>query len=348
MSTTMLESSFRNPQKSKESKDGPEEREVEIGLRPKKLKEYVGQDRIRENLKIFIEAARNRKEPLEHVLIYGPAGLGKTTLSYIIATEMGSNIRPTSGPAIEKIGDLASILTNLEDGDILFIDEIHRMNKLVEEALYPAMEDCKLDIIIGKGPSAKTLQLDLPRFTLIGATTRMGLISSPLRSRFGMTYKLSFYSQKEIASILRRSGNILSIPMEEDGCSLISQCSRKNPRVANRLLKRVRDVAEVKGSGIIDKALAQQALEMLEVDNMGLDTGDRYILNTLIDKFDGGPVGIGTLAAATSEERDTIEEIYEPYLLKIGFLDRTPRGRIATKRAYKHLGANWKEEGLRL
>ncbi|MEA3273293.1 MAG: Holliday junction branch migration DNA helicase RuvB [Patescibacteria group bacterium] len=341
----MLESSFRNP---KENKDNPKEKESELSLRPKKLKEYVGQDRIRENLKIFIEAAKNRKEPLEHVLIYGPAGLGKTTLSHIIATEMDSNIRPTSGPAIEKIGDLASILTNLEDGDILFIDEIHRMNKLVEEALYPAMEDCKLDIIIGKGPSAKTLQLDLPRFTLIGATTRMGLISSPLRSRFGMTYKLNFYSQEEIASILKRSGDILSISMEEDGCSLISQCSRKNPRVANRLLKRVRDVAEVKGRGVIDKTLAQQALEMLEVDSMGLDTGDRYILNTLIDKFDGGPVGIGTLAAATSEERDTIEEIYEPYLLKIGFLDRTPRGRIATKRAYKHLGADWGEEGLKI
>jgi holliday junction DNA helicase RuvB len=341
----MLKSSF---QKLNKDSSSPKEQKLELNLRPKKLEEYVGQKRIKENLKIFIEAARKRKEPLEHVLIYGPAGLGKTTLSHIIATEMGSNIRPTSGPAIEKIGDLASILTNLEDGDILFIDEIHRMNKMVEEALYPAMEDCKLDIIIGKGPSAKTLQLDLPHFTLIGATTRIGLISSPLRSRFGMTYKLNFYSQNEIASILKRSGDILSIPMEEQGCSLISQCSRRNPRVANRLLKRVRDIAEIKGRGIIDNEIAQKALEMLEIDSMGLDPGDRYLLKNLIKKFSGGPVGIGTLAAATSEEKDTIEEIYEPYLLKIGFLERTPRGRIATRRAFEHLGFNWEEEGLKL
>ncbi len=345
MSTPMLKSSLQNLSKSN---NNPKEKELELSLRPKKLEEYIGQKRIKENLKIFIEAARQRKEPLEHVLIYGPAGLGKTTLSHIIATEMGSNIRPTSGPAIEKIGDLASILTNLEDGDILFIDEVHRMNKLVEEALYPAMEDCKLDIIIGKGPSAKTLQLDLPHFTLIGATTRIGLISSPLRSRFGMTYKLNFYSQNEIASILERSGNILSIPMEKNGCSLISRCSRRNPRVANRLLKRVRDIAEVKGSGVINQELAQRALEMLEIDSMGLDPGDRYLLRSLIKKFGGGPVGIGTLAAATSEEKDTIEEIYEPYLLKIGFLERTPRGRIATKRAFEHLGFSWNDEGLKL
>ena len=324
----MLESSINNP----------EEEIFETSLRPKSLKSYVGQKRTKENLGIFIEAAKQRQEALEHVLIYGPAGLGKTTLSHIIANEMGSNIKPTSGPAIEKVGDLASILTNLEEGDVLFIDEIHRMNKLVEESLYPAMEDYKLDIIIGKGPSARTLQLDLPHFTLIGATTRIGLISSPLRSRFGMTYKLDFYSPEEIGTIIKRSGNILGVELETAGCETIARSSRRNPRVANRLLKRVRDVAQVKGQGSVNQEIAKVALNMFEIDELGLEPADRAILLTLIEKFSGGPVGIDTLAAATSEERDTIEEIYEPFLLKLGFLERTPRGRKATKNAYQHLG----------
>ena len=318
--------------------DDSRENELETTLRPRTLTEYVGQSRIKESLGITIEAAKKRKEALEHILIYGPAGLGKTTLSHIISREMGTSIKPTSGPAIERVGDLASILTNLENGDVLFIDEIHRMNKLVEEALYPAMEDCKLDIIIGKGPSARTLQLELPHFTLIGATTKIGMVSSPLRSRFGMTYKLDFYSNEEIAKILSRSSQILSVSVEEDSCCLIAERSRKNPRVANRLLRRVRDFAEVRGDGKVNMSLAKQALAMLEVDEMGLELADRLLLETMIEKFNGGPVGISTLAAATSEERETIEEIYEPYLLKIGFLERTPRGRMATKRAYEHLG----------
>lgn len=320
------------------SADDSRENEVEATLRPRKLHEYVGQSRIKDSLGITIEAAKKRSEALEHVLIYGPAGLGKTTLSHIIANEMGSGIKPTSGPAIERVGDLASILTNLENGDVLFIDEIHRMNKLVEEALYPAMEDCKLDIIIGKGPSARTLQLELPHFTLIGATTKIGMVSSPLRSRFGMTFKLDFYSDDEISEIIRRSSKILSVAVSQDSCGLIAERSRKNPRVANRLLRRVRDFAQVRGDGDISLTLAKEALTMLEVDEMGLEMADRLLLETMIEKFGGGPVGISTLAAATSEEKETIEEIYEPYLLKIGFLERTPRGRMATKRAYDHLG----------
>jgi Holliday junction DNA helicase RuvB len=324
----MLESSLQNPK----------EEVFENSIRPKMLNDYIGQEKIKENLKISIEACRKREEALEHVLLYGPAGLGKTTLSHIIGNEMNANVKVTSGPAIEKVGDLASIVTNLADGDVLFIDEIHRMNKLVEETLYPAMEDYKLDIIIGKGPSARTLQLDLPKFTLIGATTRIGLISSPLRSRFGITYKLNFYSPAEIGEIIQRSASILKIPLDDQGKKIISQSSRSNPRVANRLLKRVRDFAEVKGDGKINQEMAIKSLEQLEVDELGLEPGDRYILEILIEKFNGGPVGIGTLAAATSEERDTLEEIYEPYLLKIGFLERTPRGRVATPNAYKHLG----------
>ncbi|MBD3300075.1 MAG: Holliday junction branch migration DNA helicase RuvB [Candidatus Moranbacteria bacterium] len=322
------------------------EENYELSLRPKNLNEYIGQERIKENLKIFIEASKKRKESLEHVLIYGPAGLGKTTLSHIISNEMNSNIKATSGPAIEKVGDLASILTNLEEGDVLFIDEIHRMNKLVEETLYPAMEDYKLDIIIGKGPSARTLQLELPPFTLIGATTRIGLVSSPLRSRFGMTYKLDFYSNREISRILERSAKILKTPLAQNGTLLIAQCSRKNPRVANRLLRRVRDIAQVKGTGRIDDKITRLAFEMLEVDKKGLEPADRNLLEVLIKKFDGGPVGISTLAAATNEERDTVEEIYEPYLLKIGFLQRTPRGRVATKHAYEHLQLEWEKNAL--
>ncbi|MBU2025555.1 MAG: Holliday junction branch migration DNA helicase RuvB [Patescibacteria group bacterium] len=329
----MLESSIEDPK----------EADFEQTLRPKKLQDYVGQERVKQSLEIFIQAAKKRGEALEHVLIYGPAGLGKTTLSHIISGELGANIKPTSGPAIEKVGDLASILTNLEEGDVLFVDEIHRMNKLVEEALYPAMEDYKLDIIIGKGPSARTLQLDLPHFTLIGATTRIGLISSPLRGRFGMTYKLDFYTDKEVENILERSGRILNVPMENKGCELIAKCSRRNPRVANRLLKRIRDVAQVKGTGKIDYGTAQKALGMFEVDELGLEPADRELLNVLIEKFGGGPVGVETLAAAASEERDTLEEIYEPFLIKIGFLERTPRGRKATKRAYEHLGYEFLE-----
>ncbi|MBD3245194.1 MAG: Holliday junction branch migration DNA helicase RuvB [Candidatus Moranbacteria bacterium] len=323
-----------------ESQDNREEK-FQISLRPKKLLDYIGQTRTKENLEIFIQACQKRNEPLEHVLIYGPAGLGKTTLSHIIANEMQANIKITSGPAIEKVGDLASILTNLEEGDVLFIDEVHRMNKLVEESLYPAMEDYKLDIIIGKGPSARVLQLDLPKFTLIGATTRIGLVSSPLRSRFGMTYKLDFYSDEEIAEIIKRSAGILNVSIKDQGCRFLAACSRKNPRVANRLLKRVRDIAQVKADGLIDQKMAKMSLEMLQIDEMGLEPADRYILETLINKFNGGPVGIGTLAASTSEEKDTIEEIYEPYLLKIGFIQRTSRGRMATKKAYEHLNLEW-------
>ncbi|MBD3238519.1 MAG: Holliday junction branch migration DNA helicase RuvB [Candidatus Moranbacteria bacterium] len=327
----MLESEIQNQ----------EEDQFQNSLRPKKINEYIGQERTKENLKIFIQASKNRKEPLEHVLLYGSPGLGKTTLAHIIANEMESNIKATSGPAIEKVGDLASILTNLEPGDVLFVDEIHRLNKLVEETLYPAMEDYKLDIIIGKGPSARTLQLDIARFTLIGATTRIGLVSAPLRSRFGMTYKLDFYQEPEIEQIISRSSQILNTQTQKQGQELLAKCSRKNPRVANRLLKRVRDIAQVKGDGIISKEITKKALAMLEVDELGLEPADRGFMRVLIEKFDGGPVGIGTLAAATSEERDTIEEIYEPYLLNIGFLQRTPRGRMATKKAYDHLGIEW-------
>jgi Holliday junction DNA helicase RuvB len=334
----MIESSFKKEKKEKIFSASEKDPQLEFTLRPQTIADYIGQSQIKENLKIFIEAAKKRQESLEHVLIHGPAGLGKTTLSHVIANEMGKNFKPTSGPAIERVGDLASILTNLEDGDVLFIDEIHRINKLVEEALYPAMEDYKLDIIIGKGPSAKTLQLDLPRFTLIGATTRAGLISSPLRSRFGISYRLDFYSDQEISQIIERSGKLLKVPIEKDGLSLIAKCSRKNPRVANRLLKRVRDISQIKGTGTIDHKIAQIAFKMLEIDETGLENADRLLLDVLIKKFNGGPAGISALAAATGEEKDTLEEVYEPYLIKIGFLERTPRGRIATPEAYSHLG----------
>jgi len=307
-------------------------------LRPQSFSEYIGQEKVKKNLDILIQAARKRKEPIEHILLYGPAGLGKTTLANIIAKEMGVNIKVTSGPAIERVGDFGSILTNLQDGDVLFIDEIHRLNKLIEEILYPAMEDFKLDIIIGKGPSARTIQLELPKFTLIGATTKLGSLSNPLRNRFGATHRLDFYDQNEIKKILKRSSRILGVEVDDSGLSKIASCARCTPRVANRLLKRVRDYSQIKNHKNIDSAKAQEALEMIDVDPIGLEPADRHILKTIIEKFGGGPVGLSTIAAATSEEVKTIEDVYEPYLLQIGFLARTPRGRIVTENAYNHLG----------
>ena len=320
------------------SSEQSDDKSLDITLRPRTFGEYVGQEKIKKNLGIFIEAAKKRKEPIEHVLLYGPAGLGKTTLAYIIANEMGVNIKVTSGPAIERVGDLGSILTNLQDGDILFIDEIHRLNKLIEEVMYPAMEDHKLDIIIGKGPSARTLQLDLPKFTLIGATTRLGSISNPLRNRFGAIHRLNFYDNDEIGKIVDRSSKILDVNLEKSGTSEIARCSRQTPRVANRILKRVRDFAQIKNHDIIDRDVALKALQMLDIDPLGLEPSDRHILETIIKKFGGGPVGIQTIASATSEEIQTIEDVFEPYLIQIGFLARTPRGRVVTENAFRHLG----------
>jgi Holliday junction DNA helicase RuvB len=314
-----------------------EDQNLDATLRPFNFDEYIGQEKVKKSLKILIEAAKQRKETVDHILLYGGSGLGKTTLAYIIAKELGANIKITSGPAIEKIGDLASILTNLQEGDVLFFDEAHRLNKLIEEILYPAMEEYKLDIIIGKGPSARTLQLKLPRFTLIAATTRVGLLSSPLRNRFGATYQLNFYNPEDIEKILERSSEILQIESRPEGLKIIAQRARFTPRVANRLLKRVRDYAQVKGRGIITETIAKEALDMIEIDDMGLEPADRNILRAVIEKFEGGPVGLDSIAAATSEEKDTISDIYEPYLMQIGFLARTPKGRIATKEAYKHL-----------
>jgi holliday junction DNA helicase RuvB len=314
------------------------EQAFDMTLRPKRLEEFVGQAKLRENLSIFIGAAKLRGEPLEHVLLYGSPGLGKTTLAHIIGEELGVHVRVTSGPALERVGDIASILTNLEKGDILFVDEIHRMNKTIEEVLYPAMEEFALDIVIGKGPSARTVRLDLPPFTLIGATTRLSLLSSPLRDRFGSTYHLDFYSNEELAAIVTRSAQILGMDLPADAADLIASRSRGTPRIANRLLKRVRDYSDVRAAGRIDAETAAQALTMLEIDGHGLDSTDRRILETIIVKFSGGPVGAGTLAAATSEEVETLELVHEPYLLKLGFLARTPRGRVATEHAYKHLG----------
>jgi len=314
------------------------EKNLDQTLRPQAFAEYIGQEKIKKNLDILLQAAKKRKEPVEHILLYGPAGLGKTTLANIIAKEMGVNIKTTSGPAIERVGDFGSILTNLQDGDILFIDEIHRLNKTIEEILYPAMEDFKLDIIIGKGPSAKTIQLDLPRFTLIGATTKLGSLSNPLRNRFGATHRLEFYNHDEIKKILERSSKILGVAVDETGLSKIASCSRSTPRVANRLLKRVRDFSQIKNHKLVDSAKAQEALEMIDIDPLGLEPSDRHILRTIIEKFDGGPVGLSTIAAATQEEIKTIEDVYEPYLLQLGFLARTPRGRIVTENAYHHLG----------
>lgn len=320
-------------------KEQGEDKTLDASLRPHTWNDYVGQDAIKKNLAISLEAARRRNEPLEHMLFYGPAGLGKTTLAHLIAKEMGAPIRVTSGPAIERVGDLASILTNLTPGDILFIDEIHRLNKLVEEVLYPAMESRSLDIIIGKGPSARILQLDLPPFTLLAATTRIALLSSPLRSRFsGGTYRLSFYTQQDIERIIARSAVILSVDIESVAITELALRSRATPRVANRLLKRCRDYADVRGNGIITADGSRDALELLEIDNRGLEPSDRRILEALIFKHNGGPVGVQTLAASTSEEIETIEEVYEPYLLQLGFIERTPRGRIVTGHAYEHLG----------
>ena len=322
-----------------------EDLSLDLALRPRNFDEYIGQDKVKTNLKILIEAAKKRGDPLEHVLFYGPAGLGKTTLAHLIAKELNAQIKITSGPAIEKVGDLASILTNLSAGDVLFIDEAHRLNKLIEEVLYPAMENRALDIIIGKGPSARTIQLELPSFTLVAATTRAALLSSPLRSRFsGGTFRLDFYNQAEIEKIIKRNSEILGVQIDAESIPLIASRSRFTPRIANRLLKRARDYAEVKGppagGGKITTHLAGEALKLLEIDELGLEAVDRKILETIIKKFGGGPVGIGTISASVMEEEDTIEEIYEPYLIQLGFLDRTPRGRLATPLAYEHLGLN--------
>jgi len=321
-----------------------DERALDVSLRPQRLVDYPGQDRIKENLGILIAAAKQRAEALDHVLLYGPPGLGKTTLALIIAREMGVNIKTTSGPAIERPGDLAAILTNLRKGDILFIDEVHRLSRVVEEVLYPAMEDFALDIVIGKGPSARSIRLSLPRFTIIGATTRVAMLSWPLRDRFGVVYRLDFYDLPTMEQIVRRAARILQVPIDEGGIRQIAQRARGTPRIANRLLKRVRDYAQVRAAGAITEEVAKEALALLEVDAIGLDEVDRKVLLTIIQKFDGGPVGLDTIAAATGEEADTIMDVYEPYLLQLGFLDRTPRGRVATRRAYEHLGIPYQEK----
>jgi holliday junction DNA helicase RuvB len=318
----------------------PEDEEIlfDSALRPSTIKEYIGQTAVKEKMQIFMEAAMNRREALDHVLFYGPPGLGKTTLAHIIASELDVNITSTSGPLLERPGDIAAILTNLNPNDVLFIDEIHRMNRVVEEILYPAMEDFKLDILIGQGPSAKTVKLDLPRFTLVGATTRAGLLTSPLRDRFGVALRLDYYTHKELQEIIRRSAKLLDIEIEESGAHEIARRSRGTPRISNRLLKRVRDFAQVRADGVITDSVARDALKMLDVDEVGLDQMDRKILLTIIDKFEGGPVGIDTISSAVSEERDTIEDVYEPFLIQCGYLNRTPRGRMATKLAFEHLG----------
>ena len=310
----------------------------EYSLRPKRLREYIGQEKAKGNLEVFIQAAKMRNEPLDHVLLHGPPGLGKTTLSGIIANEMGVNVRVTSGPAIEKAGDLAALLTNLGENDILFVDEIHRLNRAVEEVLYPAMEDYAIDIIIGKGPSANSIRLDLPKFTLIGATTRAGQLSAPLRDRFGVTLRLELYTPEELALIVTRSAGILEVPIEPEGAMEIARRSRGTPRIANRMLRRVRDFAQVRAGGVITKKVADDALTALEVDYLGLDAIDRRMLGAIIEHYKGGPVGLETLAATINEEAITLEDVYEPYLMQLGFLTRTPRGRCATPRAYEHLG----------
>ena len=320
------------------------DKELDNSLRPKDFENYIGQDRLKKNLLLAITAAKKRDEPIDHVLLFGPAGLGKTTMATVIANEMGRAVRITSGPAIERAGDLASILTNLEDNDILFIDEIHRLHRSVEEVLYSAMEDFKLDIVLGKGPSAKSLRLDLPKFTVIGATTRTGSLAAPLRDRFGLQHRLEFYSDEEIARIIRRAAKILKVDIDKAASEYLARRARLTPRIANRLLKRVRDYAEVHGKGRVNLEIAKKAMAMLEIDELGLDPADRKVLITIIDNHAGGPVGVSTLAAMTGDERSTIEDFFEPYLLQIGLIERTPRGRKATPKAYKHLNKNKRKD----
>lgn len=320
--------------------DEPEddkEIELEVTLRPHDFENYIGQEKLKANLKLAIDAAKKRGEPLDHVLLHGPPGLGKTTMANVIANEMGAQIRVTSGPAIERAGDLASLLTNLQDGDILFIDEIHRLNRSVEEVLYSAMEDYKLDIMLGKGPSARSLRLDLPKFTIIGATTRTGSLAAPLRDRFGMIHRIPFYTEEEIDQIIHRAANILNVKIDKKASNALAKRARLTPRIANRLLKRVRDYADVNGDGIIDTVISHEAFKLLDIDDLGLDHSDRALLAAIIDNYNGGPVGVETLAALTAEERGTIEDFYEPYLMQIGLIERTPRGRKVTPKAYKHL-----------
>jgi len=323
----------------------PEEEETELSLRPRYFSECIGQEKIKENLKIAVAAAKMRREPLDHVLLYGPPGLGKTMMAHILGNEMNAQVRMTTGPAIERPGDLAAILTNIEPNSVLFIDEIHRLNRLVEEILYPAMEDFRVDVIIGKGPSARTLPISLPKFTLVGATTRTGLLSSPLRDRFGIVQHFELYKPEDLAEIVKRASTILEVEIDREGAVEVGGRSRGTPRIAIRLLKRLRDYAQVKADGVISRTVARDALGMLEVDELGLDHFDRKMLSLIIEKFEGGPVGVDTLSAALAEERDTIEDAYEPYLLQIGFIQRTPRGRIATRLAYEHLGFPFKRRG---
>lgn len=320
---------------------------LDLALRPQHWNEYIGQERVKKNLRILIDAARARNEPVEHILLSGPAGLGKTTMAHLVAREMNTNIRITSGPAIERVGDLASLLTNLQPADILFIDEVHRLNKAIEEVLYPAMESRVLDIIIGKGPSARTIQLDLPPFTLIAATTRIGLLSSPLRSRFGGSFRLEFYTPEDIEKIIKRSAGVLGVGVDDEAAHSIARSSRATPRVANRLLKRSRDYAQVHAAGAVTAHVAEKTLALMEIDELGLEPMDRKIMSVIIEKFSGGPAGLQAIAAASSEEEDTIAEVYEPFLMQLGFLERTPRGRMVTERAYRHLGlSSLKQQSL--